>query len=229
MLSGYPRVASEVDTLTAVLAGKSLARYGDGEFKLCYGGGIKSQVAEPRLQARLREILRDSGACLVGIPNLLAPMPAAKAAFWAPYRRSALPWLTERAYVSAFVSRPDSAPWIDTDPYWAGLEGLWRDHDVTLVRGSTKSLTAGDLIGARAVTEIVCKRQHAYAEYAAIVRRIGRPARALLCLGPTATVLAADLCARGVHAIDLGHVGMFLRKRRRGEPMTVTAADKVAV
>jgi hypothetical protein len=32
-----------------------------------------------------------------------------------------------------------------------------------------------------------------------------------------------------VHAIDLGHVGMFLRKRRRGEPMTVTAADKVAV
>jgi hypothetical protein len=35
-----------------------------------------------------------------------------------------------------------------------------------------------------------------------------------------------DLCAKGVHAIDLGHVGMFLRKARAGRPMTVTTEDK---
>jgi hypothetical protein len=39
-------------------------------------------------------------------------------------------------------------------------------------------------------------------------------------------VLAVDLARRGVHAVDLGHVGMFWRKHRRGEPMWVTKADK---
>jgi hypothetical protein len=39
--------------------------------------------------------------------------------------------------------------------------------------------------------------------------------------------MAVDLCAKGVHAIDLGHVGMFVHKKRRGEPMWVTDADKV--
>jgi hypothetical protein len=38
--------------------------------------------------------------------------------------------------------------------------------------------------------------------------------------------MAVDLCARGVHAIDLGHGGMFLRKRRRGQAMVVTDSDK---
>ena len=57
--------------------------------------------------------------------------------------------------------------------------------------------------------------------------RIGTPDHSvLLCLGPTATVLAVDLCARGVHAVDLGHLGMFWKKRLRGLPMWVTPEDK---
>jgi hypothetical protein len=58
------------------------------------------------------------------------------------------------------------------------------------------------------------------------MKRIGTPDRALLCCGATATVLAVDLSARGVHAIDLGHAGMFLRKWRRGDPVQVTDADR---
>ena len=56
--------------MALVAGGRSLARYGDGEFKLCAdGGGIKSQVGHPELASRLRAILRESGECLVGIPN----------------------------------------------------------------------------------------------------------------------------------------------------------------
>ncbi len=137
--------------------------------------------------------------------------------------------LSDRPYYSSFVTRPDSAPWINTAAYWALLESLWLGQDVTLVRGSGKSLVGEDLDGARTVTEIVAPRQHAWAEYASLLARIGTPKRALLCLGPTATVMAVDLCARGVHAIDLGHVGMFLRKVKRGQPLVVTEEDKVAV
>jgi hypothetical protein len=216
----------EAETLRLVVAGRSVARYGDGEFKMVGGASIKSQQADSTLADRLRNILLDSGECLVGIPNLESATP--KAPFWEMYRRSAKLLMRHRPYVSSFVTRPDSAPWINVPEYWAMLESLWIGQDVTLVRGSQKSLMADDLIGAASVTEIVGPRQHAWASYADLMAQIGTPKRALLCLGPTATVMAVDLCAKGVHAIDLGHIGMFLRKHRRGEPMVRTEADKVA-
>lgn len=222
-LAVYPTVIGEEATLDAVLAGRSLARYGDGEFKLCRGGGIKSQAFDKGLQARLRGILHASADCLVGIPNIWAPTP--KRAFWMNYRQAA-DLLVDRPYASAFVTRPDSAPWIDTPAYWAKVESLWVDQEVTLVRGSTKSLTAADLVGAAGVTEIVAERADAWSYYDELVKAVGRPPRAILCLGPTATVMAVDLCAAGVHAIDLGHIGMFLRKHRRGVPMWLTKEDK---
>lgn len=222
----YPRVLSEHETLQRVLAGRSLARYGDGEFKMCRGSGIKSQAAAPALATRLTRILRSSGDCLVGIPNIHSETP--KADFWGQFLKYA-ELLGELEYGSSFITRPDSAPWINEPAYWQALQSLWVGQNVTLVRGSTKSLTAEDLVDAGEVREIIAPRQHAWASYDELLERVGRPRRALLCLGPTATVMAVDLCARGVHAIDLGHVGMFLRKVRRGEPVVVTDADRQAV
>lgn len=223
-MTSYPRVLGEVDTLLAVAAGASLARYGDGEFKIAaHGAGIKSQAPHQGLSQRLREILHDSGECLVGIPNIRSDTP--KAAFWGPHMRFG-DLLSDRPYVSSFISRPDSAPWINTPEYWSLLESLWIGHAVTVVRGSGKSLAPADLIGAGEITDILCRKQHAFQDYEDILARIGTPKRALICLGPTATVLAVELCRRGVHAIDLGHCAIFLRKRRRGEPMVVTDDDK---
>jgi hypothetical protein len=221
----YPHVLSEQATLDQVLAGRSLARYGDGEFHLCRGVSIPCQRRDPALQARLQGILKDSGDCLVGIPNIESATP--KTTFWNQFRRRA-DLLSDRPYVSAFVSRPDSAPWIDTPTYWAALSSLWVGQDVTLVRGSARSLTARDLQGACYVHELIAPAKHAWSYYATVMDRIDPRTRVLLCLGPTATVLAVDLCTRGVHVVDLGHVGMFLRKHLRGEPMTVTPSDKVA-
>ena len=208
-MTSYPHVMSEVETLQAVCGGASLARYGDGEFKLCRGGAIKSQPANDALARRLRGILSDSGACLVGLPNLHSPTP--KAAHWANYRGVA-GLLSDRPYASAFVSRPDSAPWIDTDAYWAQMASLWEGQAVTLVRGSGKSLTSARLSSATSVTEILCPASDAWSVYDQLLEQIGTPARALLCCGPTATVMAVDLCAKGVHAVDLGHAGMFLHR-----------------
>jgi hypothetical protein len=226
-MTGYPHVLGEMETLDLVLSGRSLARYGDGEFKMADGNGIKSQEAHPDLARRLREILHDSGECLVGILNIHSDTPKANWRKFQAYHRM----LTDRQYCSAFITRPDSAPWIDTPEYWAKVESLWLGQDVTLVRGSGKSFTAERLVasGAANVTEIMAPRQHAWAEYPSLLERIGRPRRALLCLGPTATVMAVDLCAKGVHAIDLGHLGMFHKKHISGDPMWVSDADKVAV
>lgn len=225
MLKPYPPVVGELETLERVLAGASLARYGDGEFKHCKGQANVSQVPDARLTQRLRQILHDSGDCLVGIPNLHSDTP--KHAFWQGQTWAA-EFLADRAYVSAFITRPDSAPWINTPDYWAALETLWVGQEVAVVHGSGKSLKPEDLTGAEVVHSVACPRQHAFEEYDAILQRIlaTKATRVLLCLGPTATVLAVDLCARGVHAVDLGHVALFLRKFRRGESMSLTKDDK---
>lgn len=225
-MKSYPDVMGEVETLARVVAGASLARYGDGELKMAARDvGIKSQAFDPKLRTRLYGILQESGDCLVGIPNIRSDTP--KAAHWGKFMEYA-GVLAERPYVSSFVTRPDSAPWIDTPAYWAMLQSLWLEQEVTLVRGSGKSFTAERLMesGAGRVTEILAPRQHAWAEYKDLLKRIGTPKRAILCLGPTATVMAVDLCAKGVHAIDAGHIGMFFRKHVEGLPMWVTEEDK---
>ena len=128
----YPNVVSEATTLDMVLAGSSLARFGDGELNLCARGHAKLQVYRETLSERLQGILKDSGRCLVGIPNINSATPKVK--FWSRYAQTDR-LLTQRQYVSAFVTRPDSAPWIDTADYWQKVESLWRGRDVTLVRG----------------------------------------------------------------------------------------------
>jgi hypothetical protein len=228
-MTRYPDVLTEHQTLERVVAGASLARFGDGELRQAHRAcDIKPQTASASLTARLREILKNSGQCLVGIPNIHAKGP--KDEHWQTYKWAASLLVEYREYASAFITRPDSAPWINEEPYWELLHSLWLDRDVTLVRGAQKSLTKDDLIrwGARSVREVLCKPQNAWEDYDQIMNEIGTPDRALLCLGPTATVLAVDLCAKGVHAIDLGHVGMFAKKRERGLPMWVEKADKVA-
>lgn len=232
-MTAYPRVIGERETLELICSGRSIARYGDGEFKIAASGAsIKSQDADPRLSQRLRSILHShDGECLIGIPDihgvLTSPLSSEqKIEFWSKHLRFSHLLHPAVPYVSSFISRPDSAPWINTDDYWQRLETLWVGQDVTVVRGSGKSLAPDDLIGAREVTDVLCRKQHAYQDYDEILARIGTPTRALICLGPTATVLAYDLCKRGVHAVDLGHVAMFLRKRRRGELMAVTEDDR---
>lgn len=223
----YPRVLSESQTLDLVLSGRSLSRYGDGELKMAsHEAGIKSQMANSALSKRLREILHDSGDCLVGIPNIRSDTP--KAEHWGKYMRFSFMLAERKQYGSSFVTRPDSAPWIDTDDFWTRLESLWRGKDVTLVRGSGKSFTA-DLLnewGAKTITEVMAPRQHAWAEYESLMERIGTPKLAILSVGPTATVMAVDLCAKGVHAVDLGHCAMFLKKKKRGDQLLVTDEDR---
>ncbi len=221
----YPEVVGELETLRLVCAGRSIARYGDGEFKMCSdGAAIKCQVADARLSQRLREILHNSGDCLVGIPNIRSATP--KAEFWGPHMRHHNILAESRQYYSSFITRPDSAPWINVPEYWELIESLWKDRDVTLVRGSGRSFRADDFTSAKSVTEVLAPEKHAWAEYDRLMDRIGTPERAILCLGPTATVMAVDLCAKGVHAIDAGHAGMFVRKHRDGRPMWLSKSDQ---
>lgn len=216
-MKSYPHVLEEDPTLHLVCAGRSLSRYGDGEFRLMVGNDRRGQTHCPRLAGRLKEILRDSGECLVGIPNIMGSVqhkPTPKMDFW---RRYTGRWITEhlvdRQYGSSFISRPDSAPWINRPDYWDKVRSIWAGKDVTLVRGGAKSLMPDLMPEAKSVREVVGPRLNAWGHYKELMDEIGTPDHpVLICLGITATVMAVDLCAKGVHAIDAGHIGMFLKR-----------------
>jgi len=212
------KTLTEFETLEAALAGRSIARFGDGEYKLAVGSHAKSQRADPNLAKRLRTILAnpDQGALVcVPAPNAKSP----KYALWKSYDRPPYSDLIKpgATYGSAFITRPDSAPWIDTPAYWDRLSALWRGREIVLVRGSTKSFTGPELKADGCdVEEIVAPRQHAFAECDGLFRRLRHEKRrVLLALGATATVLAYYLAQEGVHAIDGGHGAMFMRREGR--------------
>lgn len=206
-----PKVMSEAATLEAAIAGRSLARFGDGELKLALGKDCVSQARDKSLAHELRAILKgEAGGALVAIPNYRG---TPRKDVWDRYGTTDYARLFGAGpYGSSFITRPDNAPWIDAPAYWARVKDLWRGREVTLVAGSDRSLRAEDLAGAHAVRVVEGPRRDAWAEVARIEAEIGTPEGiVLLCLGATATVLAARLAAKGIHAVDLGHVGMFMR------------------
>ncbi len=209
----YPQIIGEITTLK-MCSSKSIARFGDGEWRCAVGGGCTSQRPDPNLAAELRQALKIPGDCLVGLPNPFAAEGAPRRESWIRYTEPKFSSLCgAKTYASSFITRPDNAPWIDTPDYWSDVRSLWRGHDVVLVVGDKKSITT-EMIGseAKSVREVIGPRQHAYAVIDQLEEQIGKTsARVLLCLGTCATVLAYRLTKKGIHALDLGHIGMFMR------------------
>jgi glycosyltransferase GT-like protein/methyltransferase family protein len=211
----YPQIMSEESTLANCQL-KSIARFGDGEWRCAVGGGCTSQRPEPKLARELQTILRaEAEGCMIGLPNPFHP-DAPRRESWIKYTEAKFTSLLaqdRRVYWSSFITRPDNAPWIDNAIYWDNVRSLWRGEDIVLVVGDKKSITT-EMIGSEAlsVREVIGPRQHAYERIDQIEEEIGKPSgRVLLCLGTTATVLAYRLSKKGIHALDLGHIGMFMR------------------
>lgn len=204
-------VRSESDTLNLCQT-NSIARFGDGELRVAIGGSAISQRADGQLARELVAILRiEQPGLLAGVPNFDA---TPRRDVWAKYRtgRYASLFVPRRTYASSFITRPDSAPWIDRPEYWDRVRDLWRGRDIILVVGDRKSLTPEMMSDARSVRVITTPSKDAYSAIGRIDEEIGTPAASvLMCAGCTATALAARLHRRGVHALDLGHIGMFMR------------------
>lgn len=212
----YPFVLSPAGTLDFIEAGQSIARFGDGEFKLASGSPKNvSQINSPELQHELVKILsfRQKGL-LIGIPDMNPKLP--KAHIWTRYKREYAEYLDPMGvYANAFITRPDSDHTINNSDYYDRVEKLWRGEQVTLIGNGTRSLTANFLIdtGAKEVAFVPCPYTNAYAEIDRIeddAKNMGFK-RIIICAGAAGTCLAARLSLRNFHALDLGHIGMFWR------------------
>ena len=224
-----PNVLGDHATIDLILAQQlSFSRLGDGEYRVAGGKGTKTQPAHPELAKRLRQILRHPHErVLVGILPLYDshevadPWPSREDTT----RRYGTPeWAAKYLnlnipYGCASVSRMCNWALGDRDAWRQKVTQLWDGRDVLIVCGSQKGRAAEGMVrdhARSAVTLGLTQQTNAWARYGWILNycRIwgeGREnALVLAALGATATVLAHDLGALGVQAIDIGHLPQSL-------------------
>lgn len=213
----YPKVAGEFETIDLVLAGYSLGRYGDGELKILHGKGYSREPENPGLTAALREaFLAPDPRCLVGVPTMNPAGP--KYENWLRHAdRFASVMVEGQRYVSAFVSRPDSAPWIRSISYARRVERIWAGKRAVVVCEKKGSMVQAVGLSASETIHLACPHQGAFAMIDRLEMKTlaAAPDVAILAAGPTASVLANRLARAGVHAVDLGSSGGFLLKMLR--------------
>lgn len=218
-------ILTEYDTIKYLLKHKcSIARYGDGELKLCLGRSAKSQTADKYMGKMLRNILKsDNPKCLVGIPRVFSRKvwsSPEKKQFWYKWSNPKVMGLynPKKLYGSAFITRPDAAPEIYNQDYFKLVKKLWEGKKIILVQGEYQRFNKSKtLLGNSSLLYTVCEpRRDAFTVLDEIISFISTNYEdnmvVVLSLGPTATVLAYELSLLGVQALDLGHMGQFYSK-----------------
>ncbi|MHC4681036.1 MAG: GT-D fold domain-containing glycosyltransferase, partial [Planctomycetota bacterium] len=245
-----PAIRSPGETLDKILQTKcSLSRFGDGELSIMNGSRIHFQNPSRRLAQRLKEVIAsDIPNLLIGLPDCFGSldnyMPFV-ADFWRKWmskkRERAYSYLDmNRVYHSAFFTRV-YMPFNKTDEHYANcsayfqkIKMIWTSRDVVICEGEgTRFGMFNDLLnGAKSISRIVCPARSAFDKYDEILAAFddsGRDKLVLAALGPTATVLAHDLCIKGYQAIDVGHLDVeyewFLRKDEVGTPLEFKYVD----
>lgn len=217
MIPYYPQVIGEFDTVRKLLEGYSIARFGDGELKLVYGNEYVREPANAALQRELYDILSNPlKHCVAAIPTMDLSGP--KGLNWHRHRTRFMQVLSSRVkYYSAFISRPDSAPWINTVEYAELIQQLWKDKNVAIICESDSSMLDTVSIAAGRMRHIECSHCMAYATIDRLYEKAlkAAPDIVVASCGPTATCLAARFSEDGVQCIDLGSAGGFLRKLLR--------------
>lgn len=232
---GRFNIASPEETIDELIrTGKSITRFGDGEFDMIYGVGMNYQKYNPDLAKRLEEIVQTTDpGILVGLPNVFNPEYAKlytgfATEFWPKwvndYKFKILRLVhRNRKYYSTQITRfyLDYADKSKVGDYVKKLKMLWDNQDVIIIEGEQSRLGVGnDLFdNMKSIQRLICPSENAYEIYDKILSealKLPKDKLILLALGPTATVLSYDMYKAGYHVIDIGHVDIeyewFLRK-----------------
>lgn len=238
-----PQVMGIEETLHYIIKEKcSVARYGDGEMKFISGEKTSFQQFDISLQLRLSEILKGGNQklliCIPGVFGALDIYADEYKAYWKQYLlRNRSDWYNHidenYIYGEAFISRcyltyKDRTKVLKYFNLW---KQIWSNKDILIVEGAKTRLGVGnDLFNnVRSIKRILAPNTEVFAcyeELIAEVRQYETNYLILLALGPTATILAADLSKEGYQAIDIGHIDIEYEWMRMGVDSRVAVHGK---
>ena len=216
-------VLSIDETLDYIIKNKcSVSRFGDGELKLIDNNGIFFQESSQELSSRLKEVIKsENNNHIVCIPDVFDRLDNYSEE---PYKHWELhiaktrkKWYAvlnkNKKYYNAFISRCYYAykDKKNCEKWFEKLKEIWGNKDIVIIEGKKSRLGIGnDLFNnTKSIKRILCPEKNAFNNYNKILeeaKKIDKSKLILLAIGPTATVLAYDLCKLGFQAIDIGHI-----------------------
>ena len=226
----FPQFYTLEETIHLIVkGGKSMARFGDGEFAIMTNRKRHDfQHLDSKLAKRLKEvIMSDEEGFLIGIADNYGDLNSYNARAKAGIRQ----YMTEeirkehrqfldlnRKYHNAYVSRP-YVMYADNNTQaprerFLNLKRIWDKRNIIFVEGSLTRLGVGnDLFdNAASIKRIEAPAVSSFDKYDVILEAALKFAEKdtlfLIAMGPSAGVLAYDLYQSGYQAIDIGHVDL---------------------
>ena len=223
------RIMSSKKTIKYIINSNcSVARFGDGEIdQILKPKDIGFQKYSKKLSDKLEQVLRNNNAnllkCVPKYFNSLRGVNSAAKLFWLTwgkngYHQKVVKYLRETCGNKYYFGDTQiSRPYIDyrikrkAKGQFDLLKRIWKDQDILIVEGDHSKLGVGnDLFdNAKSIKRIVVPATDAFDYYQEILVSIKQNCGkrlVLLAVGPTATVLASELCVSKIRAIDIGHV-----------------------
>lgn len=241
------RIMSPERTLRYIAKHKcSIARYGDGEFDLMQGNRDQPyQKRNTELSKSLAQVLDNKDKrlllCIPRCFNTIKGCNDHSGTFWIEWGRKdnhhqkIVDLIRSHAgqnylFGDSQITRP-YIDWVDSkraDRTFPMLKALWEGRDILIVEGEQTRLGVGnDLFdGAASVKRILAPAIGAFERYDEIRKTILEHYRGeliIMALGPTATVLAAELAAMDIQALDIGNIDIEYEWYLRG------AKERVAI
>lgn len=207
----------------------SVARYGDGEFKLMMNSAdIGFQKRNAELAEKLQQVLNEHrDSLLICVPSTFNSVRGCNEfayRFWLDWGKlndnqihvvNMLRKCCGKTYF--FGDTEMTRTYIDwksdrrAKRLFPLLKKIWDSQDILFVEGEQTRLGVGnDLFSnAKSIQRVLAPAKNAFATYDEIRRTVmkhGNGKLILLALGPTATILANDLDRAGYRALDIGHI-----------------------
>ena len=226
------KIMNSEETLNYIIDKKcSVSRFGEGELELILHSNIDLgfQHRNPLLSEALKRVLGNNDEnLLICLPNALNTIKGRtkhSRQFWYYWsnhdnQREKTEKLVRSMYSDkdkVFGDTQISRPYIafknsnHAERIFTLLKEIWNNRDLLLVEGELTRLGVGNnmFTNAKSIKRILCPATDAFDYYQIILQRVvenWKGELVLLALGPTATILAADLSRYGIQAIDVGHL-----------------------
>ena len=216
-----PNILSKHESIEYILKNNcSLARFGDGEFKIMKGRVAIFQKKNKKLTQRLNEIFESHNEKIaIGIPSTCCHSSLTYAKVKDEFSRKFITtffgehieWIMEslqkdKIYIDTRFTAPD-----ENIEYYNDISRLWKNRDITIICGDRvfKNIKNNIFDCANSVEYQYAPTENAFDKYDEILecaKTISKDRLIIIILGPTATVLAYDLAQLGYQALDLGHI-----------------------
>ena len=205
------------ETLKELLENKkSIARFGDGEFKIIFKRNIHFQKYNKTLQHKLLKVLNSEfPGLLIGIFPLCNNTNKYWLNFIDKYKFKIAKIINKnKVYYHSGITRFFHQMQNRTQilEYVTKFKKIWNNRNILIVEGEKTRLGIGnDLFdNSKSIQRIICPAEQAFNAYKKIIKfikkfKIKKNTIILISLGPTATILTYEIFKLGVQVIDFGH------------------------